>query len=207
MSFKSTKNIILGASVLIILMSAVLISCMGGPKYTYEEYKKIKAMNADKDGEDIAEDFLADDNAGKDELQSFSNDLNDYYLYVEEFKSVYDRYTSELFTLFDDFDSEKEDINKKNQYAGSIIEYEEKWIADLEENVATDFLDTYHIYYINYLNNEVLYYKYFLDADLEKANSSAQEADDLRERSSVELEAVEKIFNDRAEELNLKPPF
>jgi len=196
-----------GALVLIILMSTMLISCISEPKYTYEEYKKIKAMNTDKDSEDIAEDFLTDDNTGKDELQSYSNDLNDYYLYMEEFKSVYDRYTSELFTLFDDFDGEKEDINKKNQYADSIIEYEEEWIADLEEIVVPNFLDTYHICFIDYLNNEVLYYKYFLEADLEKANSAAQEADDLRERSFLELEAVEKIFNDRAEELSLEPPF
>lgn len=193
----------IGALVLIILMSTMLISCIGEPKYTYEEYKKIKAMN----GEDIAEDFLADDNAGKDELQSFSNDLNDYYLYIEEFKSIYDKYTNELFTLFDDFDGEKEDINKKNQYADSIIEYEEGWISDLEEIVVPGFLDDYHICFMDYLNSEVLYYKYFLGVDLEKANSSAQEADNLRERSFAELETVEKNFNDRAEELSLEPPF
>jgi len=197
----------IGALVLIILMSTMLISCIGEPKYTYEEYKKIKAMNTDKDSEDIAEDFLADDNSEKDELQSFSNDLNDYYLYMKEFKSTYDRYTGELFTLFDDFDSEKEDINKKNQHAASIIEHEEGWISDLKEIVVPGFLDDYHIYFMDYLNNEVLYYKYFLEADLEKAYSSAQEADDLRERSFAELETVEKNFNDRAKELSLEPPF
>ncbi len=184
-----------------------MVSCIGETKYTYEEYKKIKAMNTDKDSEDIAEDLLTEDNAGKDELQSFSNDLNDYYLYIEEFKSIYDRHTNELFTLFDDFDGEKEDINKKNQYAGSIIKHEEKWIADLEEIAVPGFLDDYHICFTDYLNNEVLYYKYFLEADLEKANNSALEADNLRERSFVELEKVEKKFNDRAEELSLEPPF
>jgi len=196
-----------GVLVLMILMSTLLISCMGGPKYTYEEYKKIKAMNTDKDSGDTTEDFLADDNGDNDELQSFSRDLNDYYLYIEEFKSIYDRHTSELFILFDDFDGEKEDIDKKNQYADSIIEHEEGWIDDLEELVAPDFLDTYHICFMDYLNKEVLFYKYFLEADLEKVNSYAMEADDLRERSFVELEAVEKIFNDRAKKLSLEPPF
>jgi len=204
LSFWSTKNIMVGALVSIILMSALLISCMSEPKYTYEEYKKIKAINADKDNGDKTEDFLADDN---DELQSFSRDLNYYYLYIEEFKSIYDRHTSELFILFDDFDGEKEDIDKKNQYADSIIAHEEGWIDDLEEIVAPDFLDTYHICFMGYLNKEVLFYKYFLEADLEKANSYAMEADDLCERSFVELEAVEKIFNDRAKKLSLEPPF
>ncbi|MCD4670991.1 MAG: hypothetical protein K8S14_11160 [Actinomycetia bacterium] len=188
-------------------MSTMLISCISEPKYTYEEYKKIKAMTTDKGREDIAEDLPADDNTGKDELHSFSNDLNDYYLYIEEFRSIYDRHTSELFILFDDFDGEKEDIDKKNHYADSIIAHEEGWIDDLEEIAVPGFLDTYHICFMDYLNKEVLFYKYFLEADLEKANDYAMEADDLRERSFVELEAVEKIFNDRAKKLSLEPPF
>lgn len=203
----STKNIRMGALVLAILISALLTSCISVPKYTYAEYKKIKAINKVEDSEDIAEDLLADDNGNYDELQSFSSDLNDYYLYIEEFKSIYGKYTGELFTLFDDFDGEKEDINKKNQYADSIIEHEEGWISDLEELVAPDFLDDYHTIFIDYLNKEVLFYKYFLEADLEKANNSAQEADFLHERSFLELEAVEKIFNDRAEKLTLELPF
>ena len=150
---------------LTILMSVLSISCLGEQKYSYEEYKKIKAMTTDKDSEDTAEDLLMDDN---DKLQSFSKDLNDYYLYTEEFKSIYDKHTSELFILFDDFDGEKEDINKKNQYADSIIEHEERWIADLEEIAVPDLLDNYHICFVDYLNNEVLFYKYFLEADLEK---------------------------------------
>lgn len=185
-------------------MSLLSISCLGEPKYSYEEYKKIKAMTTDKDSEDTAEDLLMDDN---DKLQSFSKDLNDYYLYTEEFKSIYDRHTSELFILFDDFDGEKEDINKKNQYADSIIEHEERWIADLEEIAVPDLLDNYHICFVDYLNNEVLFYKYFLEANLEKANSFAIKADNSRDRSFIELEDVEKIFNDRAEKLSIEPPF
>jgi len=192
--------------VLIILLSITLASCIGEPKYTYEEYKKLKAIGTDEDSGSIDEDFLVDDD-GKDELQSYSEDLNDYYLYIEEFKSIYDRYTNELFTLFDGFDNEKEDIDKKNQYANSIIDHEEKWITDLEEIKVPDFLENYHIYFIDFLNNEVLFYSYFVEADLEKANSSAQEADNAYGNSLIELEAVEKRFNDRAEKLNFDPPF
>ena len=112
-----------------------------------------------------------------------------------------------MFDLFDSFENEKEEINKKNQYANSIMEHEEKWITDLEKIKVPDFLEDYHIYFMDFLNNEVLFYKYFLETDLEKANSSEQEADNAYENSLVELEAVEKIFNDRAERLNLDPPF
>jgi len=207
LSFSATKKYKIVILVLIILLSTILASCIGEPKYTYEEYKKLKAMDSDKDSEVITKDLLTDDDAGNDELQSYSNDLDDYYLYIEEFKSIYDRYTNELFTLFDSFDNEKEDIDKKNQYANLIIEHEEKWITDLEKIKVPDFLKDYHIYFIDFLNNEVLFYKYFLEADLEKANSSEQEADNAFRNSLVELEAVERIFNDRAERLNLDTPF
>ena len=208
MSFSATKKYKIVILLLIILLSFIILaSCIGEPKYTYEEYKKLKAMDSDKDSEVITEDLLSDGDACNDELQSYSNDLDDYYLYIEEFKSIYDIYTNELFALFDSFDNEKEDINKKNQYANSIMEHEEKWITDLEKIKVPDFLEDYHIYFMDFLNNEVLFYKYFLETDLEKANSSEREADNEYENSLVELEAVEKIFNDRAERLNLDPPF
>lgn len=183
----------------------LLLSCTSGPKYTYEEYKKIKAIDADKDGENIDEDHFEDDNS--DKLQSFTNDLNDYYQYIDGFKSIYDKHIAELFILFDDFDNEKEDIDKKNQYADSIIEQEEVWVSDLGELAAPDLLYDYHTIFIDYLNSEILFYKYFLEADLEKADSAAIEADDLRDRSFEELDAAEKDFNDRAVELSLEPPF
>ena len=207
MSFSTTKKYKIVILVLIILFYITLASCIGVPKYTYEEYKKLKAMDTDKDSESIAEDFLADDNDGKVKLQSYSEDINDYYLYIEEFKSIYDRYTNELFTLFDGFDNEKEDIDKKNQYANSIIEYKEKWITDLEEIKVPDFLENYHIFFIDFLNNEILFYLYFLEADLDKADSSVQKADDSYGKSLIELKMVKESFNSRAEELDLDPPF
>ena len=54
------------------------MSCTGEPKYTYEEYKKIKALSTGKETEYITEDKL-EDNANKDKLQSFSDD---YYFEV-----------------------------------------------------------------------------------------------------------------------------
>ena len=77
----------------------ILTSCIGEPKYTYEEYKKLKAMDSDKDSEVITEDLLSDGDACNDELQSYSNDLDDYYLYIEEFRSIYDRYCSIYLTV------------------------------------------------------------------------------------------------------------
>ena len=141
-TIKKYKIVIL---VLIILLSITLVSCIGEPKYNYEEYKKLKAIGTDKGSEAITEDLLVDDDVGNDELESYSRDLDDYCSYMEEFKSVCNKYTNELFTLFDDFDNEEEDINKKNLYANLILEYEEKWITDLEEIKFPDFLEDYHI--------------------------------------------------------------
>jgi len=205
--FSTIKKYKIVTVVLIILLSLTLTSCIGEPKYNYEEYKKLKATDTDKGSEAITEDLLVDDDVGNDELESYSRDLDDYCSYMEEFKSVCNKYTNELFTLFDDFDNEEEDIDKKNLYANLILEYEEKWITDLEEIKVPDFLEDYHIYFIDFLNNEVLFYKYFIEGDLEKANSLRQEPDNAYGNSLIELEAVEEGFNNRAEKLNLERPF
>ncbi len=189
------------------LLSITLMGCTGEPKYTYEEYKKIKALSTEKETESIPEDKLEEDDASKDELQYFSDDLDDYNSYINEFTSIYDKYTDELFVLFDSFDNEQKDIDKKNQYANSIIDYEEKWIVDLNEIGVPDFLKKYHEFFIDFLNNEILYYTYFLEADLNKADISVQKADDSYGESLIELEAVKENFNSRAEQLNFDPPF
>jgi len=183
--------------VLVIVSFITLIGCTGEQKYTYEEYKKIKFLDEDKESEFIPE----------DESQAYFDDLNDYNSYMKKFTSIYDTYTNELLTLFDSFDNEQQDIDKKNQHAASIIDYEEKWIADLNEFEVPSFLKYRHDLFIDYLNNTILYYTYFLEADLVDADISLQKAYDSLEKSSIELEAVKENFNDRAEKLNLDPPF
>ena len=193
--------------VLIIISFITLIGCTGELKYTYEEYKKIKSLNADEKSGSTPENELEEDNLNQEELQSYLDDLNDYNSYIKEFTSIYDKYTNELLTLFDSFDNEQQDIDKKNQYANSIIDYEEKWIADLNEFEVPSFLKEYSDFFIDFLNNEILFYTYFLEADLVNADISVQEADDSINKSLIELEAVKESFNDRSEKLNLDPPF
>jgi len=65
----------------------------------------------------------------------------------------------------------------------------------------------YHDYFIGFLNNDVLYYKYFLEADLEKADDYSQKADEYYDKRLIELNALEKSFNERAESLGLELPF
>jgi len=193
--------------VLIIILLITLIGCTSEPKYTYEEYKKIKFLNADKESKSISENELEEDNSDQEELQSYYDDLNDYNSYIKEFTSIYNKYTNELFILFDNFDNEQQDIDKKNQYANSIIDYEEKWIADLNEFEVPVFLKDYRDFFIDFLNKEILFYTYFLEANLANADISLQEADDSYNKSLIELEVVKESFNDRSEKLNLDPPF
>ena len=193
--------------ILIIISFITLIGCTGELKYTYEEYKKIKFLDAGKESEFIPENELEEDNLNQEELQSYLDDLNDYNSYIKKFTSIYDKYTNELLALFDSFDNEQQDIDKKNQYANSIIDYEEKWIADLNEFEAPSFLKKYSNFFIDFLNNEILFYTYFLEADLVNVDISIQEADDSYNKSLIELEAVKESFNDRSEKLNFDPPF
>lgn len=191
----------------VILLSFFLISCSGEPEYTYEEYRKIRSI--DNNGSSLSEEDGAVENGTGDEdgLQSYFDDLKDYNLYMEEFRSLYNRYSAELIPLIDDFGNETQDMDKKSQYADSIKDLEERWVIDLKEADVPDFLIEYHDYFIGFLNSDILYYKYFLEANLEEANDSSQKADEYYEESLIELEAVERSFNEKAENLNLELPF
>jgi hypothetical protein len=191
----------------VILISFFVISCAGEPEYTYEEYRKIKAI--DNNGSSLSEEDGAVENGTGDEdgLQSYFDDLKDYNLYMEEFRALYSRYSAELISLIDDFGNETQDIEKKSQYAHLIKDIEEEWIIDLKEVKVPDFLMGYHDYFIGFLNNDVLYYKYFLEADLEKADDYSQKADEYYDKRLIELNALEKSFNERAESLGLELPF
>jgi hypothetical protein len=205
--FSISKKYKIAAVILITILSIISIGCAGEPKYTYEEYKKIKSIDTGKESESISENELEESSSDQEELQSYYDDLNDYNSYMNEFKSIYDKYTNELLALFDSFDNEQQDLDKKNQYANSIIDYEEKWIADLNELETPDLLKQYSDLFIDFLDNEILYYSYFLEADLANADISAQEASDSYNKSLTELEAVKESFNDRSEKLDLDPPF
>ncbi len=194
-------------SISVILINFFLISCAGEPEYTYEEYRKIKAIDTDESSVSREDLTAEDEQRDEDGLQTYFDDLKDYNLYMKEFRALYDKYSAELITLIDDFGNETQDIDKKYQYAGSIKELEEKWVIDLKEVEVPDFLIGHHDCFIGFLNSDVLYYKYFLEADLEKANDSSQKADEYYEESSIELEAVERSFNERAESFNLELPF
>ena len=205
--FSAIKKYKIAAVTLITILFIILIGCTSEPKYTYEEYKKIKFIDADKESKSTSENELEDGNPDQEELQYYYYDLNDYNSYMKEFTSIYDKYTNVLLTLFDSFDNEQQDLDKKNQYANSIIDYEEKWVADLNELEVPDLLKVYNSLFIDSLNNEILCYTNFLEADTVNADISEQKASDLYEKSSIELEAIKDSFNDRAKKLNLDPPF
>ncbi|MBA7565047.1 hypothetical protein ES708_06718 [subsurface metagenome] len=69
------------------------------------------------------------------------------------------------------------------------------------------FLQDYHDFFIEFLNNNKLFYFYFLEPDLDKANEFIQKADEAYSLSLSELDKVKNNFNERARALELEAPF
>lgn len=72
-------------------MFTLLTSCIGSPKYTYEEYKKLKAFNEKKDVETVEDD--KDENEGLTDLEVFYKDLDSYNSFISDFMAIYDNYS------------------------------------------------------------------------------------------------------------------
>jgi len=190
----------------LLLLSIVFFTgCADLPKYTYEEYKKIKAFNENKDTE-TAEDN-ADNNEGLTDSEVFYKDLESYNSFISEFKAIYSSYSDLLSQLFDSFNNEQEDLDKKNQDAESIILYQEKWLDEIKEIDAPGIMAQYNDYFKKYLEKEILYYESFLDGDTELLEKYQVEADDMYNNIEGELQRIEESFNTRALELGIDQPF
>jgi len=192
----------------ILILSSFIFGCSSEPKYTYEEWEKIKALR-EKEGSEYykPEEILDKDNEINDELYNYNQDLKDYNGYIEECRLVYDRHYEAIINLSDSFDGEQEDLDIKNSYAQLIIDEEEEWIYELSDIDVPYFLINHNYYLLEFLNNNKLFYVYFLESNLDEANKFAQKADLAYEKSEDELIIVKEDFNKRAQGLGLPQPF
>lgn len=186
-----------------------LVSCSGLPKYTYEEYKKLKAFGESKSGqhetlssgktdmEDIDEDI-------KQQIQSYYDDVNYYNSYISEFRNIYNKYSALLLPAIDGFDSEQFDIDKKNDYARLIKLHMNDWARELEKLYIPGIVGNYHEYIMQYLDNEILFYSNFLDGDAESAEKHQEEANKAYNNSTLELQDIEAELEKRAQMLQLE---
>ena len=192
----------------ILILSSFIFGCSSESKYTYEEWEKIKALREKEGSEDYKpEEILDKDNEINDELYNYNQDLKDYNGYIEECRLVYDRHYEAIINLSDSFDGEQEDLDIKNSYAQLIIDEEEEWISELSDIDVPYFLINHNDYLLEFLNNNKLFYVYFLESNLDEANKFAQKADLAYEKSEDELIIVKGDFNKRAQGLGLLQPF
>lgn len=203
-----SRNIIKKAIILfLIILFITAVGCSGAPKYTYEEYKKIKAINRN-DGDFSDENNTAKiDNNAEDDLQLYYKYLDEYNFYIEDFKILYDKYSGLMVPIIDDFDNEQENINKKNEYAELLKRYLNEWLEDLNNLDTPDIMIRYHDCILLYLNKEILFYDSFLQSDAELVDEYQHEANEVYENSEEELKDVKLDLRNRAQKLGIEPPF
>lgn len=200
------KRILSLLQVLLLLISLILFTgCSGLPKYTYEEYKKIKAFNENK-GKETPEN-AKDNNEGLTDLEVFYKDMDSYNIFISDFRAIYNNYAGLLLELFNNFDNEQEDLDKKNQYAESIILNQQKWLDEIKEINTPAIMVSYSDYFQKYLEKEILFYGSFLSGDAELSNKYQAEAEDMYKKTEEELNRIEESFNSKAIKLGIEQPF
>ena len=195
---------ILGTLLLISLI--LLTGCVSVPKYTYEEYKKIKALEG-KEGKESSENSMETDNGVSDDLEVFYKDLDAYNNFISEFTGIYSKYYNMLLPLFDNFDSEQEDFDKKTQYAKSIISIHRDWLEEIKEVSVPDIMNKYNGLFRKYLEKEILFYESILRNDIELTEKYQTEASEIYDNIEDELQRIKNNFNSKSSELNIEKPF
>lgn len=185
--------------IFLIILIITGVGCTGAPKYTYEEYKKIKAINRGDSPED--------ENMPEEDMESYYDDLDDYNLYMSDFRAIYDKYSGLMVPEIDSFDSEQQDIIKKNEHAELIKQYLNEWIEDLNNLDVPDIMLRYHGSILSYLDKEVLFYDSFLQGEAELVDRYQREVNEALESSEIELESVRSGLRDSAQKSGIEPPF
>jgi hypothetical protein len=208
------KNIFYRFPVVVILITAALLimqasffsGCQAVPKYSYEEYKKIKAFNENKQTPEEAGNAMAGE-VELDDLELFYRDLEEYNTFISEFTAIYNRYSGLLLPLIDSFDAEQEDMDLKKQYAGSMMDNYSQWLGEIKEMDVPGLIETYHGYFKDYLEIEILFYENFLTGDALLSEKYQADANEMYGTVKEELERIESQFDQRASELGIEQVF
>jgi len=200
------KGFLLIIPALLLLIFLILFTgCTGSPKYTYEEYKKLKALDEKKGIETIDDD--KNNNKNLSDSDVFYKDLDSYNNFISDFKAIYNNYSDLLTQLFDSFDNEQSDLDKKNQYAESIIINLQKWLEEVKEINTPELMIAHRDYFQKYLENEILFYKSFINGDIELLEKYQIEAANMYTSTEEELQRIEESFNSKALQLGIEQPF
>jgi len=202
---KKILPLMISASLLLTFF-ILFTGCTGIPKYTYEEYKKIKAIEGKKDT-GLSEDNTEISNADLSELEIFYKDIDSYNIFISDFTNIYNKYYDLLLPLFDSFDEEQENIDKKTRYAESIIVCHNDWRDEIKEMYVPDFMIVYHNFFQEYLEKEILFYECILEDNIELTEKYQIEASEIYENMEKELKNIKNSFNAKSSELNIEKPF
>jgi hypothetical protein len=197
---------ILITAALLIILASFFAGCQEVSKYTYEEYKKIKAFNENKQASEESGSAL-DSEEGLDDLELFYRDLEQYNTFISEFTVIYNKYSGLLLPLIDSFDAEQEDMDLKKQYAGSMMDNYSQWLGEIKEMDVPDLIETYHGYFKDYLEIEILFYENFLTGDALLSEKYQADANEMYDTVKEELERIESQFDQRAAGLGIEPVF
>ncbi len=190
--------------ILVLVMAIIFITACGGEtKYTYEEYRKLKAF---QERQEYAAENDFGENAQDLDPASYYRDLENYDFYMGEFTIIYNDCSQALNSLYDSFDSEQQDLDRKNDHAQDIKQQLAYWSQDLSQLDVPDIMLDYHNYILEYLDNEILFYDSFLQGDPEAANRYMLEAARALENGNRQLEEIEASLRNRAGKLGADPP-
>ncbi|MBM3699675.1 MAG: hypothetical protein FJW68_01995 [Actinobacteria bacterium] len=193
---------ILITAVLIIMQASFFAGCHAVPKYTYEEYRKIKAFNENKQTLEIT-----DSQESLDDLELFYRDLEHYNTFISEFSAIYNKYSGLLFPLIDSFDAEQEDMDLKKQHASSMMDNYSQWLGEIKEMDVPGIVSSYHGFFKDYLEIEILFYENFLTGDALLSGKYQADANEMYDAVKYELESIESQLNQRAAELGIDQVF
>jgi hypothetical protein len=197
---------ILITAALLIILASFFAGCQEVSKYTYEEYKKIKAFNENKQASEESGSAL-DSEEGLDDLELFYRDLEQYNTFISEFTVIYNKYSGLLLPLIDSFDAEQEDMDLKKQYAESMMDNYSQWLGEINEMDVPGLIETYHGYFKDYLEIEILFYENFLTGDALLSEKYQADANEMYGTVKEELERIESQFDQRAAGLGIEPVF
>lgn len=194
--FKKTPAILLASMLCFLII--FLPGCTGVQKYTYEEYKKLKALSEKDTGKSDSSLKPAqvdkNDTGMLNDANSIYAELDAYNNYLKEFNQVYNKYAGPLLLLFEDFDNEQQDLENKNEYAFLIIQQQREWLNDMHGMQVPDIMTQYHNYFSQYLEKEILFYESFTEGKQELSVQYQLEATQLYEKAREELLKVEEGF-------------
>ncbi len=145
--------------------------------------------------------FLLNKNGKEKDLKKV-NQINNFKV---QYSIIRNRYSIEIEKLIRDFDDEKNDINKKIEYAGMLEERYSRIYEEFSKLKIADFLKEIHGYELEHLFREKLLFASFIDlADKNELNNISRESNKAHTKFLKCLEKLEQNLKFRIEDINTR---